>query len=86
VESFTYLGVTLHRNGKWTEAFKAVLKKAKQRTNSMHRILDCKRLAAHTRLKMWKAMVRPLLEYGAHVMCPNKTTLSSSSAGLSGAA
>ena len=73
VNEYKYLGVMLKYDLKWNENIEYVIGKGKERSNSVSSILRFKGLSTEAKLCIWKALVRPILEYGTQIWWPNKT-------------
>ena len=73
VNKYKYLGVVLKYDLKWTENIEYVIGKGMRRSNSIISILRFKGLSTEAKLCVWKALVRPILEYGSQTWWPNKT-------------
>ena len=73
VDKYKYLGLMFQYNLKWTENIEYVIGKAKQRSNSLSSLLRFKGLSTEAKLSVWKALICPILNYGAQIWWPNKT-------------
>ena len=64
VEKFKYLGTILSSNGSLREEFEERLKKANQAMGMLKAIWNSNNFSVHTKIKIYKTMVRPILIYG----------------------
>jgi hypothetical protein len=72
-DSYTYLGVKLHSNCRWTPHVEEVLRKGRAALAKYSRLLRARGLPRHVRLLIYKQYVRPTLEYAAEVWYPTET-------------
>ena len=63
VNTYKYLVLDFHTGAGWTTYFRRVLKKARKHSNELAWL--CRGLCPRSAATMWKALVRPVLEYGA---------------------
>ena len=72
-DSYKYLGVNLHSNGRWTAHVDQVIAKGAAALAKYSSYLRNRSLSRHVRLVLYKQYVRPVLEYGAEVWAPTQT-------------
>ena len=64
VEEFVYLGATVTKEGGGMEDIKKHLSKAQGAVFKLRKICNKRRIGRNTKMKMFKALVRPVLLYG----------------------
>lgn len=62
VESFKYLGLTLHQHMTWDEHVDNIIKKINQRIGIIYRIKHL--IPLSTRMVLYNSLILPLLDYG----------------------
>ena len=74
--SHTHLGITLSSNLKWDAHITRIVEKARKRLSLLYRLKF--RLSRNTLIRLYKSMVRPILEYGGVIFDNCSQTLSDS--------
>ena len=74
--SHTHLGITLSSNLKWDAHITRIVEKARKRLSLLHRLKF--RFSRNTLIRLYKSMVRPILEYGCIIFDNCSQTLSDS--------
>ena len=64
-----YLGVLFSDDCRWDAHIGEVVKKTEQRLMFLSRVFRDRDLHTHSKLQIYKTVVRPLLEYGSEVWC-----------------
>jgi hypothetical protein len=62
VTSHCHLGITLQRNGKWSQQIQKTVTKAKKRVDILRSLMYC--LGRKSIEKLYKSFIMPILEYG----------------------
>jgi len=70
VEEYTYLGITLHRNGSFKTAIDSLRKKGLRALFSLRRYADRNVLSSSSLTKLFDTLVRPVTSYGAPIWMP----------------
>ena len=70
VDKYKYLGVIISPDLSWSKHTDYTITKATTRQASIRRVLTNGKIDARARLLVWKAQVRPILEYGSEVWEP----------------
>ena len=72
VSQYKYLGIQFTSKLDWNAHFEYALEKAERRTRSMSKLLTNSRISSRAKFLVWKAYVRPLLDYGSEVWVATK--------------
>jgi hypothetical protein len=67
VSQYKYLGIQFTSKLDWNAHITYALDKAEKRTHSMSKLLTNSRISSRAKFLVWKAYVRPLLDYGNEV-------------------
>ena len=73
VEQFKYLGTLVANNGSLEGELNERLKKANQTMGRLSKIWQSRRLKLHTKIRLYKSLVRPVLLYGHESWYDNET-------------
>ncbi|MFN9911324.1 MAG: hypothetical protein ACK53L_02000, partial [Pirellulaceae bacterium] len=77
VKEYKYLGIYFTWNLDWSHHIKYMLRKTKDRTADLMKLLVNHRISVKAKLLVWFAYVRPLLEYGCEVWDANSSQVKS---------
>ena len=77
VKEYKYLGIYFTWNLDWGHHIKYMIRKAKDRTAELTKLLVNHRISVKAKLLVWFAYVRPLLEYGCEVWDANSSQVKS---------
>jgi hypothetical protein len=72
VSQYKYLGIQFTSKLDWGTHIEYALDKANKRTRSMSKLLTNSRISSRAKFLVWKAYVRPLLDYGSEVWVATK--------------
>ena len=72
VFEYKYLGIYFTHNLCWGRHIEESIRKATKRTDAMRGLLNNNRVSTRAKFLVWKAYVRPLLEYGGEVWDPTQ--------------
>lgn len=70
VESYTYLGLTLHMSGSMSPAVHSLRTKAIRAMYALRRYIDRENLSLKSLLNLFDALIKPILTYGASIWAP----------------
>ena len=72
VKEYKYLGIYFTHNLSWGRHIEEAIAKATKRTDMMRGLLCNSRVSTNAKFLVWKAYVRPLLDYGGEVWEPTQ--------------
>ena len=75
VDSYCYLGITIHKNGNFKSAIDNMRKKALRGLFGLKKVVMRDSLSIAALLKLFDALIKPILLYGCQVLIPHTTSL-----------
>ena len=71
VNKYKYLGIWFNNILSWSDHFKYIISKAKQKSQLLRNFITKRQVTPRAKLLVWLAFVRPLLDYGCEIWEPN---------------
>ena len=75
VESYTYLGITIHNSGSFTHARQDLRKKAMRALYALRNTVNKTKLTLRSLCTLFDSLIKPIVLYGAPIWCPGMSAI-----------